>query len=98
MVGGSEAKMFEHDRQETAEAFDLRLKEFNRFSDLEEAGLFNSRMTLDRQIRSGHFPPGRLMGNSRIWTRGEIEAALTKCPIGKLPVRGALLAKREAAA
>jgi predicted DNA-binding transcriptional regulator AlpA len=82
--------MLEHapDRQKTAGAFDdLRLKEFCRYVDLETAGLFQSRMTLDRAIARGDFPSGRRMGNIRIWLRSEIEAALAQCPTGKLPVR-----------
>jgi predicted DNA-binding transcriptional regulator AlpA len=77
---------------------DSGLKEFNRFVDLQAAGLFYSRMTLDRAIARGDFPSGRLMGNIRIWTRTEIEEALAKCPTGKLPVRDGGRVKREATA
>jgi predicted DNA-binding transcriptional regulator AlpA len=70
------------------------LKDFNRFVDLERAGIFRSRMTLDRAVKRGDFPSGRLMGNIRIWTRAEIEEALARCPTGKLPVRDGK-AKRE---
>ena len=59
------------------------LKDFNRFADLQTAGIFRSRMTCDRAIKRGDFPPGRLLGAIRIWTRGEIEAALAKCPATK---------------
>jgi predicted DNA-binding transcriptional regulator AlpA len=59
------------------------LREYNRFADLQTAGIFRSRMTCDRAIKRGDFPPGRLLGAIRIWTRGEIEAALAKCPTTK---------------
>ena len=70
------------DRQ-TARADVYELKVFSRFVDLKAAGLFQSRMTLDRAIKRGDFPSGRLVGNIRIWTRVEIEAALAKCPTKK---------------
>jgi len=73
----------------------LKLKEFCRYADLEAAGLFASRMTLDRAIARGNFPSGRLMGNIRIWTRAEIEEALARCPTGKRPVRDGDKARRE---
>lgn len=60
------------------------LKDFNRFADLQIAGIFRSRMTCDRAIKRGDFPPGRLLGAIRIWTRGEIEDALARCPTTKL--------------
>jgi predicted DNA-binding transcriptional regulator AlpA len=72
------------------------LKDFNRFADLERAGIFRSRMTLDRAVARGDFPSGRLMGNVRLWTRAEIEEALARCPTAKLPANGK--AKREATA
>jgi predicted DNA-binding transcriptional regulator AlpA len=75
------------DRQRTVGDTGLKLKEFCRYADLEAAGLFASRMTLDRAIARGDFPSGRLMGSIRIWTRAEIEEALARCPTGKLPVR-----------
>ena len=56
------------------------LREFNRFSDLKEAGLFRSPMTLWRAIKRGEFPSGVLMGNVRLWTRAEILEALAKLP------------------
>ncbi|MGD0187800.1 MAG: hypothetical protein ABSC25_21490 [Roseiarcus sp.] len=68
------------------------LRPFNRFVDLKAAGLFHSRMTLDRAIARGDFPPGRLMGNCRIWTLEEIEASLAQLPTEKL-LTG--MAKRE---
>jgi predicted DNA-binding transcriptional regulator AlpA len=61
----------------------IGLKPFNRFADLKAAGLFNSRMTLDRAIARGDFPPGRLMGNSRLWTEPEILESLDRCPTEK---------------
>ena len=61
----------------------IGLKPFNRFADLKGAGLFNSRMTLDRAIARGDFPPGRLLGNSRIWTDAEIFESLDRCPTEK---------------
>jgi predicted DNA-binding transcriptional regulator AlpA len=64
------------------------LKEFNRFADLQSAGIFRSRMTCDRAIARGDFPPGHLMGNIRIWTRAEIEAALAECPTDKRSSKG----------
>jgi hypothetical protein len=70
------------------------LKPFNRYADLEAAGLFNSRMTLDRAIARGDFPPGRTNGNSRIWTCAEIEAALARWPTEKLPVHGGVAARK----
>ena len=74
------------------------LKEFNRFADLKAAGLFNSRMTLDRAIARGDFAPGRLMGNCRIWTSAEILELLARCPTDKQvgPKRPKLKASREA--
>jgi predicted DNA-binding transcriptional regulator AlpA len=62
------------------------LKEFNRYTDLKTAGIFRSRMTLHRAILRGVFPPGRLIGSIRIWTRGEIEEALARCPTTKLAI------------
>jgi predicted DNA-binding transcriptional regulator AlpA len=81
----------------TAASTRAKLKAFNRFSDLKAAGLFNSRMTLDRAISRGVFPTGRVLpgGNTRIWTDDEIEAALAKCPTEKLPDRRP--AKRKSA-
>lgn len=66
---------------------DLRLPEFCRYSDLVALGLFRSRMTLDRAIKRGAFPTGRMLpgGNTRIWTRPEIKEALAQCSIEKLP-------------
>jgi hypothetical protein len=66
---------------------DLELPKFVRYLDLEAAGLFNSRMTLDRAIRRGDFPPGRVMGNARFWTRPEIVEALSRLNSAKLAVR-----------
>ena len=59
------------------------LRDFNRFADLQTAGIFRSRMTCDRAIKRGDFPRGRLLGAIRIWTREEIEDALARCPTTK---------------
>jgi hypothetical protein len=59
------------------------LKEFSRFADLKEAGLFNSRMTCDRAIKRGEFPSGVLMGNVRLWSRASILEALARLPTEK---------------
>jgi predicted DNA-binding transcriptional regulator AlpA len=65
----------------------VKLKAFNRFSDLKATGLFKSRMTLDRAIERRAFPPGRVLpgGNVRIWTDVEIYETLAQCPTEKLP-------------
>jgi predicted DNA-binding transcriptional regulator AlpA len=78
----------EHDPQRQRAAgtgHNSGLKDFNRFSDLQTAGIFRSRMTCDRAIKRGDFPPGRLLGAIRIWTRGEIEEALARCPRTRPP-------------
>ena len=59
------------------------LREFNRFSDLKEAGIFASRMTCWRAIKAGQFPPGVLLGNVRLWSRASILEALAKLPTEK---------------
>jgi predicted DNA-binding transcriptional regulator AlpA len=59
------------------------LKEFSRFVDLKEAGLFKSRMTCDRAIKRGDFPTGVLMGNVRLWCRASILEALARLPTEK---------------
>ena len=81
----------------TAASAPAKLKAFNRFSDLKAAGLFNSRMTLDRAIARGAFPTGRVLpgGNTRIWTDEEIYETLAECSTEKLPDRRP--AKRKSA-
>ena len=59
------------------------LREFNRFADLKAAGIFASRMTCWKAVQRGEFPPGRLMGNVRLWTKAEILEALAKLPTEK---------------
>ena len=55
------------------------LREFNRYRDLEAAGLFRSRMALWRAIQRGDWPPGvKLGGNLRLWSRDEVTEALAK--------------------
>jgi hypothetical protein len=45
-----------------------------RYADLKARGIFNSRMTLKRQIDAGEFPTGRLITpNRRAWTPEEVE-------------------------
>jgi hypothetical protein len=59
------------------------LREFNRFADLQAAGIFSNRMTCDRAIKRGDFPSGVLMGNVRLWSRASILEALAKLPTEK---------------
>lgn len=63
-----------------------RLERRLRFWDLVELGIRN-RPCLQSWIRSGNFPPGRLVGaNSRSWAESEIEAWLAKRPTASKPI------------
>ena len=44
-----------------------------RFKDLQERGIVKHWQTLQRWIKAGDFPPGRLLGKqTRVWTESEI--------------------------
>jgi hypothetical protein len=90
----------EHSPERAGAAAAAKLKPFNRFSDLKAAGLFRSRMTLDRAIARSAFPTGRILpgSNTRIWTDEEIYETLARCPTEKLTRNVAKSGSAEAAA
>jgi predicted DNA-binding transcriptional regulator AlpA len=58
------------------------MTKFLRYKDLKERRTFNSRMTLHRAIKSGAFPPGRMLSpNVRAWTEEETIAYENSRPI-----------------
>jgi predicted DNA-binding transcriptional regulator AlpA len=60
------------------------MKKWNRYKNLQEKGVVNSRMTLWRMIRDQGFPPGTLISpNVRAWTDDEVDAWLAARPVAK---------------
>jgi len=68
-----------------------------RYPDLVELGLVNNWTTLNNWIRNRGFPPGHMVGRSRMWTEREIfgwiEAQPTK---NSMPLKGAPKVKHAA--
>jgi len=55
------------------------VEKYLRYKHLEEKGIVNNWTTLQRWIRDGHFPPGRMIGpNSRAWTESEVAEFQTR--------------------
>jgi predicted DNA-binding transcriptional regulator AlpA len=54
---------------------------FLRFADLVQRGIVGNRVTLDRWVKSKHFPPGIQMGPGvRAWEESEIQRWLNDRP------------------
>jgi predicted DNA-binding transcriptional regulator AlpA len=61
------------------------MKRFLRYKHLEEAGIVNSRPSLNYKIKHDNFPAGVLLGpNTRAWPADEVEAWIASRPVGKV--------------
>ena len=59
-----------------------------RYSDLQQRGIVNNRVTLGNWIRDNGFPAGILAGpNSRIWLEADVENWLASRPTAPKPAR-----------
>jgi len=57
-----------------------------RYTDLEQRGIVNNRVTLTNWIRNQGFPPGRLIGpNTRVWDEEEVQRWLDSRPTEPKP-------------
>ena len=57
-----------------------------RYRDLKARGVFGNRATLTNWIRKYGFPPGRVIGNARLWSEDEVDAWIASQPTSTRPV------------
>jgi hypothetical protein len=67
----------------------VRLPELLYFQDLVELRLVQNWTTLNRWIRDLGFPPGRMVGRCRLWTRASVFAWIESQPTANTaPLKG----------
>lgn len=59
------------------------------FDDLRTSGIVRTWQSLNKWIDERDFPPGRMVGRFRVWTKAEVMCWLEGLPPTKLQPRGA---------